>query len=69
MAKIKLLDEELINKREEMMEKAGRHYQSYITQETVTAKMRNLFGDLLDKSRLDEKDLEHRAKHGGMSAF
>lgn len=62
-------DEELTNKREEMMEKAGRHYQSYITQETVTAKMRNLFGDLLDKSRLDEKDLEHRAKHGGISTF
>ena len=62
-------DEELINKREDMMEKARENYDEFITQEEINAKMRDLFGSLLDKYPLDEKDLEHRAKHGGMSTF
>ena len=31
--------------------------------------IRDSLGILLDKYHLDEKDLEHRAKHGGMSTF
>ncbi|ODS41277.1 MAG: hypothetical protein A7315_02065 [Candidatus Altiarchaeales archaeon WOR_SM1_79] len=62
-------DEELVNKREEMMEKARENYESFITQEEINAKTRNLFGSLLKKYPLDEKDLEHRAKHGGISTF
>jgi len=62
-------DEELINKREEMMEEARRNYDGFITQEEIDTKMRNLFGSLLDKDHLDEKDLEHRAKHGGINTF
>ena len=62
-------DGELINKREEMMEEARKSYVNFITQEEINAKMRNLFGSLLDKYNLDENDLEHRAKHGGASTF
>jgi len=62
-------DEELINKREEMMQEAREQYDKFITQEEINAKMRDLFGSLMNKYRLDEKDLEHRAKHGGMSVF
>ena len=62
-------DEELINTHEEMIEKAKENYESFITQEEIITKMRDLFGNLLDKSHFDEKDLEHRAKHGGISTF
>lgn len=62
-------DEELINRREEMMGKARENYDKFITQEEINAKMRDLFGSLLEKRPLDEEDLEHRAKHGGISTF
>ena len=62
-------DEELINRREEMMGKARDNYDAFITQDEINAKMRDLFGSLIDKYRLDEKDLEHRARHGGMNTF
>ena len=62
-------EEELINKRKEMMEKARQKYESFITQEEINTKMRKIFGGLLDKTHLDENDLEHRAKHGGISTF
>jgi len=62
-------DEELINKREEMIEKARENYEIFITQEEINTKIRTLFGSLLDKYNLDEKDLEYRAKHGDMSSF
>ena len=62
-------DEALVNRRKEMMEKARGNYDEFITQEEINAKMRDLFGILIDKYPLDEKDLEHRAKHGGMSTF
>ena len=62
-------DEELINKREEMMEEARENYENFIMQEEILTKIRSLFGSLSDKYNLDEKDLEHRAKHGGMSIF
>jgi len=62
-------DEELINKREEMIKTARENYDKFITPAEMSAKMRDLFGDLIDKYRLDEKDLEHRMKHGGMGIF
>jgi radical SAM superfamily enzyme YgiQ (UPF0313 family) len=62
-------DEELIQKREEMMAATGKNYERYITQEERMAKMRNLFGYLLERSHLDENDIEHRVKHGGISIF
>lgn len=36
-------DEELVNKREEMMEEVRKNYQEFITQEEINTKMRNLF--------------------------
>ncbi|MCM8774264.1 MAG: radical SAM protein, partial [Candidatus Omnitrophica bacterium] len=62
-------DEELINKRKEMMEIARLNYRKFITEEEIKSKMFNLFGSLLTKIKLDEKDLEHRLIHGGMSIF
>ena len=62
-------DEALVNRRKEMMEKARENYDKFITPEEINAKTRDLFGSLFDKYPLDEKDLEHRAKHGGMSTF
>jgi radical SAM superfamily enzyme YgiQ (UPF0313 family) len=62
-------DEELINKREEMMEEARENYENFITQEEIFTKTKKLFGNLLDNYHLDENDLEHRAKHGGISTF
>jgi anaerobic magnesium-protoporphyrin IX monomethyl ester cyclase len=62
-------DEELINKREEMMRQTREYYDKCVTQEEINSKTREIFGSLLDKYPLDEKDLEHRTKHGGMSTF
>ncbi len=62
-------DEELVNKREEMMEIARENYYGFITEEEINVKMRKLFGSLLDKHHFDKKDSEHRAKHGGISTF
>ncbi|MGA7678085.1 MAG: radical SAM protein [Dehalococcoidia bacterium] len=62
-------DEELTKKRKEMMEKAKENYESFITQEEIIAKMKSLYGSLLERHRFDEKDLEHRAQHGGISTF
>lgn len=62
-------DDELIAKRAEMMTKAKENYDKFITREKVVAKMKKLYGSLLEKQHFDEKDLEHRAKHGGISTF
>jgi len=62
-------DEELANKREEMMKAVRENYDEFITPEEINTKMKDLFGSLLDKYRIDEKDLEHRMKHGGMGIF
>lgn len=62
-------DEELIDKREEMMKTARENYDKFITPAEINAKMRDLFSGLLDKYHLDEKDLEHRRKHGGIGIF
>lgn len=62
-------DDELIDKRKEMMEKARENYKGFITQEEINTKTRKLFSTLLDKYSPDKKDLEHRMKHGGMSTF
>ena len=52
-----------------MMKLARENYKNYITMDEVFSKTRALFGSLMDKYNFDEKDLEHRAKHGGMSIF
>ncbi|MCJ7791211.1 MAG: radical SAM protein, partial [Dehalococcoidia bacterium] len=62
-------DDELIAKRAEMMTKAKENYDKFIRREKVVAKMKKLYGSLLEKQHFDEKDLEHRAKHGGISTF
>jgi len=62
-------DEELINKRKEMMEITKENYRKFITEQEIKEKMRNLFGGLMDRIHLDEKDLEHRLIHGGISIF
>lgn len=62
-------DEQLILKRREMMEITRKNYERFISIDIIKEKMRNLFGNLFNKAKLDEKDLEHRAKHGGMSIF
>ncbi len=61
--------EGLISKREEMMEKARKNYESFITQKEINAKVKKLFGSLLDKHFFDEQDLAHRTKHGGIGIF
>ena len=62
-------DEELTNKREEMIKEARENYDKFITPEEIYAKMNKLFGGLLNAYNFDEKDLEHRMKHGGISTF
>ncbi len=62
-------DGELIAKRQEMMDIARKNYEKFISQREIMDKMKKLFGPLLERVKLDEKDLAHRAKHGGMSTF
>lgn len=62
-------DEQLIQKKQEMMRITRENYEKSITTNEIMEKMKKLFGSLLDKVKLDEKDLEHRSKHGGMSIF
>jgi len=62
-------DKELIKKRKEMMKVTEENYKKFITKEEVKDKMKNLFGSLMDKGHLDETDLDHRLKHGGMGIF
>lgn len=62
-------DEELINKREEMMKETREKYDEYIKPEEIYTKMRDLFGNLFDEYQLDEEDIKHRMKHGGMGIF
>jgi len=62
-------DEGLINKRSEMMEITRANYNRFITEDVIKGKMRNLFGSLMERIHFDDKDLEHRLKHGGMSIF
>ena len=62
-------DEELINKRKEMMKITKENYKKFITEEEIKDKMKNLFGTLMEKIHLDETDIDHRMKHGGMGVF
>ncbi len=62
-------DEELIKKRKEMMKVTEENYKKFITKEEIKGKMKNLFGSLMDNVHLDETDLDHRLKHGGMGIF
>lgn len=62
-------DEQLVQKKEEMMNITIENYEKFITMDEIMEKMKKLFGNLIEKFRFDEKDIEHRAKHGGMSIF
>ncbi len=62
-------DEELITTRKYMIEKARENYEKFITKEEIIDKIKKLFGNLIEKYPLDEKDWEHRSKHGGMNIF
>jgi hypothetical protein len=62
-------DEELIEKRDYMMKKTRENYEKYITTEEIEIKMRRLYGELYNRFPIDEKDLEHRLKHGAVSIF
>ncbi|MBN2483032.1 MAG: radical SAM protein [Candidatus Omnitrophica bacterium] len=62
-------DEGLVATRTEMMAIARKNYEKFISQNEIMDKMKKLFGPLLERVRLDETDLAHRAKHGGMSTF
>lgn len=64
-----LSDEQIVQKKEEMMAVVRENYEKFITLDEIIVKMKKLFGSLMDEVRLDEKDLEHRIKHGGMSVF
>lgn len=62
-------DEKLIQRKEEMMRITRENYEKSITTDEIMEKMKKVFGSLMDKFKLDDKDLEHRTKHGGMSIF
>ena len=62
-------DEELIRTRTEMINTARRNYDNFISPEEILQDLKDLFGDQIGKYKLDEKDLEHRAKHGGINTF
>lgn len=62
-------DEQLISLRDWMMDSTRRNYDNHITKDEIIEKTKVLFGDLYDKSNLDENDWEHRFKHGGISIF
>jgi radical SAM superfamily enzyme YgiQ (UPF0313 family) len=64
-----LSDEELIRTRREMMGAARENYAKFISAQAINEKMKNLFGSLLDRAGLDDRDLEHRLIHGGISVF
>lgn len=62
-------NEELIQRREKMMKEARANYEKFITTDEIMAKNKKLFGSLMEKYALDDTDMEHRAKHGGISIF
>lgn len=62
-------DQELIATRQMMMDQAQKNYDKFISVEQRIEKTKKIFGKLLEKAGLDQKDIEHRAKHGGMSTF
>jgi radical SAM superfamily enzyme YgiQ (UPF0313 family) len=62
-------DDELINLRKSMMENTRKYYEVYMSRDGIIEKTKSLFGKLYEKSNLDEKDWEHRFKHGGISIF
>ena len=62
-------DDEIINLRKSMMEDTRKNYENYISNDEIKEKTKQLFGKLYEKSNIDEKDWEHRFKHGGISIF
>ncbi len=60
-------DEELIAKRDEMMNEVMSRVTPMAPEESV-ARMKKLFGELIDATG-DEADMRHRAEHGGLDIF
>lgn len=62
-------DIEIINLRKSMIAETRKNYERYISNDGIMEKTKKLFGKLYEKSNIDEKDWEHRFKHGGISIF
>jgi len=62
-------DEELITKRQEMIDLSNENYYKFITRDQIKEKIKDLFGPLMDKTNFDDKDLENRMKYGGIGMF
>lgn len=60
-------DQQLIDKRKEMMELTRENYNKYITRDQVMQKIKDLFGSLYKE--FDDKELESRMKYGGVGMF
>jgi radical SAM superfamily enzyme YgiQ (UPF0313 family) len=60
-------DQQLIDKRREMMELTRENYYKYITRDQVRQKIKDLFGSLYKE--FDDKELESRMKYGGVGMF
>ena len=62
-------DQELIDKRKEMMDITKANYDNFITRDQIAEKLKDLFGPLMNKNKFDDKDLENRMKYGGIGMF
>lgn len=62
-------DTELVMKREEMMYTARENYNNYISKDEIMEKTKELYGDILSKNKIDDKEIEHKMKHGGILTF
>jgi radical SAM superfamily enzyme YgiQ (UPF0313 family) len=62
-------DQELINKRQEMIDTSNENYYRFITREQIQQKIKDLFGPLMEKTKFNDKDLENKMKYGGIGMF
>ena len=62
-------DQELIDKRQEMIDTSNENYYNFISRDQIRQKIKDLFGPLMDKTKFDDKDLENRMKYGGIGMF
>lgn len=62
-------DTQLIDTRTMMMAAARENYSKFISQDEIEKKVKDLFGDLIKRTALDQSELDHRAKHGGINTF
>ena len=62
-------DQELIDKRKDMMDITKENYDNFITRDQIEQKLKDLFGPLMAKKNFDDADLENRMKYGGVGMF